>query len=526
MPAADTQQRRAGLALLPGLLWAGVGLAPVAALLVLFSGDSTALVRVAVLLAVVAVVLIGVSMALRRDPDVVRDQVEEMIFEELDVLRDDLREDITTAARATHKALGERVVKLHESVEVLRGQFDNLRVQVERGPVPAQPVAPATPPPPPPPPPPVTPPPSVAPPPHGMVRHTETVKVTTRQTIVDQNDGGRGTVYGSSRGSEPVAVPAQRRASSAPPRDDADEGESWTEQLLRQRLGPERFVDGGFGADRRDEPRYDKPRYDEPRYDEPRYDQPRYDEGRYDQPRYDQPRFDEPRYDEGRYDQPRYDEPRYDQPRYGDDRIGDDERAGERLGGRRRAPEAGEEDGERITGVRAGDRWAGVRSDDRGREVWMGERRAAMQADDSGTEVRIEDRWAAVRREEARRSEVRRDTDRDRDGDRDRGRERGGRGDASWAEARYEELRADDQGRWRERRPGQPALPATSSEPSASSWVEGWSARPEPVSDRIRRSRHGDDDGYRWDDRDEDTAPPRSARARSAEYDTGEERWR
>src|SRR2546423_954000 len=146
MPAADTQQRRAGLPLVPGLLWAGVGLAPVAALLVVFSGDSTALVRVAVLLAVVAVVLIGVSMALRRDPEVVRDQVEDMLFEELDVLRDDLRADITTAAKATHKALGERVVNLHESVEVLRGQVDNLRVRVERGPAPAQSVAQPVPP--------------------------------------------------------------------------------------------------------------------------------------------------------------------------------------------------------------------------------------------------------------------------------------------------------------------------------------------------------------------------------------------
>src|SRR6185312_4292536 len=98
MPAVDTQQPRAGVPLLPGLLWAGVGLAPVAALLIVFGGESTGIMRVAVLLAVVAVVLIGVSMALRRDPDSMRSQVEDMIFEELDVLREDVREDITTAA--------------------------------------------------------------------------------------------------------------------------------------------------------------------------------------------------------------------------------------------------------------------------------------------------------------------------------------------------------------------------------------------------------------------------------------------
>lgn len=500
MPAADTQQRRAGLPLVPGLLWAGVGLAPVAALLVVFSGDSTALVRVAVLLAVVAVVLIGVSMALRRDPEVVRDQVEDMLFEELDVLRDDLRADITTAAKATHKAFGERVGNLHESVEALRGQVDNLRVRVERGPVPAQPAAQPVPPVPPP----VAP---VPPPPnvvgsHGVVRHTETVKVT-RQTIVDQNDGGRGTVYGSSRGPEPASIPAQRRPSSPD-----DEGESWTEQLLRERLGEDRLTDsgfnGGFGSDRRDEPRYGS-------------------EGRYGSD--DRYSSDGLYSSTGRYGP---------EERYGAGGYGADDR-----GGRRRAPEP--DDADRITGVRASDRWTSVRSDDRGREYRMGERRAAMQSDESGTEVRIEDRWAAVRREEGGRAEPRREPDRDwdrgrdssrdlgrdagrgsdwsreiqRDRDADWSRERGGRTDSgSWAESRLEELRAEEAGRRRDRRGGQPALPSTSSEPSASSWVDGWSARPEPISERIRRSRDDDDN------------PPRSPRARSTEYDTGEGRWR
>lgn len=494
MPAADTQQRRAGLPLAPGLLWTGVGLAPVAALMVLFGGDSTGLVRLAVLLAVVAVVLIGVSMALRRDPEAVRDQVEDMLFEELDVLRDDLRADITTAAKATHKALGEKVVNLHESVEVLRGQVDNLRVRVERGPAPAQ-SAPQSIPSVPPAAAQVPPPPNVVGS-HGVVRHTETVKVT-RQTIVDQNDGGRGTVYGSSRPPESPSVPAQRRSSAD------DEGESWTEQLLRQRLGEERFSGGaGFGSDRgsySSETRYGS---------EDRYSS----DGMYSST--------------GRYGS---------DDRYGADGYGADDR----TGGRRRAPELDESDSDRITGIRASDRWASARSDDRGREFRMGERRASMQADESGTEVRIEDRWAAVRREEARRAEPRRepDWDRDRDGgrgsdwsreiqrdrDADWSRERGGRTDSgSWAEARYEELRADD-GRRRERRGGQPALPATSSEPSASSWVEGWSARPEPISERLRRSR--DDNGYRWVS-DDDSAPPRSARGRSTEYGTGEERWR
>jgi hypothetical protein len=68
-------------------------------------------------------------------------------------------------------------------------------------------------------------------------------------------------------------------------------------------------------------------------------------------------------------------------------------------------------------------------------------------------------------------------------------------------------LRADEAGRWRERRgaqSAQPALPSTPSEPSASSWVRGWNAHPEPISERVRRSRQGDDEGYRWSNRDDD----------------------
>src|SRR5256885_1875884 len=65
----------------------------------------------------------------------------------------------------------------------------------------------------------------------GVVRHTETVQVTTRQTIVDPHtDGDRGTVYGGSgnvyggaRSAEPGPAPAPHE-------------ESWTEQRLRAKL--------------------------------------------------------------------------------------------------------------------------------------------------------------------------------------------------------------------------------------------------------------------------------------------------
>jgi hypothetical protein len=493
MPAADIQQRRAGLPLAPGLLWTGVGLAPVAALLVILGGDNTGLVRLAVLLAVIAVALIGTAFALRRDPEAMREQVEDMLFEELDILRDDVREDITTAARATHKAFGERMVTLQDSVNSLRGEFDNLRVRVERGPVPA----PAVPPPVPPvtaPSPPMTSAPSVVPPavaPHGVFRHTETVKVTTRQTIVDQNDGGRGagTVYGSNRVAPEPVVPAQRRPerSAAQPRGDAGSGESWSERLLRQRLADERQ-----GGDRRDEARYGEARYEE--------------------------------------------------TRYGDDRSGSHTWSGERQGGWR-ASEPDIDNSGRITGVDAGDRWTSVRSDDRGHELRIGERRSALHSDHSGTELRIEDRWAAVRRDEIRRPESHqqperqwergRDSDADwsREARRDReaGRDLPGRPAAPWSESRPGEPRGEQSGSWAEPRHGrssaQPALPAAPSEPSASSWMRGWDARPEPVSERVR-ARPGDDEGHRWNGPDEEVPPARSPRARAAGYDTGEERWR
>jgi hypothetical protein len=469
MPAADTEETRTGLPLVPGLLWSGVGLAPIAALLVLFAGNSAGLMRLAVLLAVIAVGLIGVSLALRRDPDSMRDQIEDMVFEELDVLRDDVREDITTAARATHKAFGERVVTLQESVASLRGEFESLRVRVEHGGVPARP-APAPVPSAPAPPPRRAPAPGVVPPvaaPHGVVRHTETVKVTTRQTIVDQNDSlnTTGTVYGAAGNGAPESpvVPSQRRPERAPAPArgaNADTGESWTEQLMRQRLADGRRA----GGDRRDEARYGDARYGE--------------------------------------------------TRYGDDRSGPEGWTGD-VRGRQRAMEPEDDHSGRITGAQSGDRWTSVRSDDRGREVRMGERRAAMHTDDSGTELRVEDRWAAVRRDEVRRPETHREPerewDRGRDPDTDWSREaprerEAGRERAARPEGFRSESHGEESGSWsappRDRRGAQPALPATPSEPSASSWMQGW-------------------DGH-----DEEAPPARSARARSAGHDTGQEHWR
>src|SRR5687767_12939908 len=116
MPAADSTGGRRGGRLLVVLFWTGVGLTPLASLLFLF-GEGL-LLQFAAVLALIAVVLIGLSITLRRDGDSVRAEVEELLYEEIDTVRDDVREDITHAARATHKSLNERIGALHETVDV------------------------------------------------------------------------------------------------------------------------------------------------------------------------------------------------------------------------------------------------------------------------------------------------------------------------------------------------------------------------------------------------------------------------
>lgn len=197
MPAAETTGGRPSAKVLQILFWAGVGLAPLAALLLLFGGGFV--LQLAAVLAVGVVVLIGLSIALRPDNDNVRSEIEEAMFEELDTLRDDIRGDITHAARATHGQLVERIGVLHETVDALRNQVDMMRGQLERATRAAQqaaaqhagpqPVGSAA-------------------VPQGVLRHTETVQVTTKTMVVDPTDQRRdGTVYGA----RPVEIPQQRR---------------------------------------------------------------------------------------------------------------------------------------------------------------------------------------------------------------------------------------------------------------------------------------------------------------------------
>jgi len=308
------------------LFWVGVALAPLAALMLVISSGTGGL-KTALGVVIISVILIGVSITLRRDPDGLRGELEDTVFDEIDALRADVRADIAHAAQATHRAFGEKMQYLLDQIETTRAELEATRVQVDalrngftpaapaqRQPAPAAGMHQAT---------------GRAGIPPGVVRHTETVQVTTRHTVMDPHDDGqRGTTYGSPSVSRVGAVqqPQAREESWAPPEQRPREDpwsepprvreESWTEQRLREQ----------FDRRREESEERWKPR----------------------------------------------------------------ESSHERDA---------HEDEQRRPGLRAGDRWASVRSDDRGRELRMGERRAALHSDSSGTELRIEDRWAAVRRE-------------------------------------------------------------------------------------------------------------------------------
>jgi hypothetical protein len=123
---SDDDERRTSRPLLKALFWAGVGLAPIAIGLLLLA-DGNGPLRIAAVLAVVCVVLIGLSIALRGDADSVRLGVEGAIADEIDSLHQDVRKDITSAAQQTHRALSEQIQALQQQLEALRAQVDGGR---------------------------------------------------------------------------------------------------------------------------------------------------------------------------------------------------------------------------------------------------------------------------------------------------------------------------------------------------------------------------------------------------------------
>ncbi|MEH1099278.1 hypothetical protein [Micromonospora sp. CPCC 205561] len=460
MPAPVARADKRNPQLLTVLFWVGVALAPVAALILLVA-DGNGPLRFAAVLAIVAVVLIGLSIALRVDgADPARN---EELLDEIDRLRRELRGEIVAAAQRGNQALDE-AQRAQEAVSALRRRLDassaalagvdepagagRARVSADdavagRGGVPdhddaaprrgqddaahrrarderedaeparrpqpvprgergtpgradgygaqrptggsagayaprpaaagaagvygaARPAEPGS---------------EREARPLGVVRHTETVHVTTRHTIVDgapSAPGERDARYGGGYAARWSPAPQERPWPAG-----ADEG-PWPGH--------------GYG-DPDDRPRRD----DDPG---PR----RGDDGPW------------PASATARDDRP----PRAGRPEDGgwsarrgqwsgqrDDRWDDHPGRGEAEGPARSAPagqpghgrsyrpdETGAESGEYWSQLRAGDRWAAVRDDERGRELRVGERRAEVHADATGTEYRVADRWASVRRDE------------------------------------------------------------------------------------------------------------------------------
>ena len=109
-----------------GLFWGGMALAPAAVLILLF-GQSVGSLRIAVVLAVITIVLLALSIAMRPSVEMLRVDIEHRVLDEVERVRVKAREDTTTAAKNTHKALSDKIHVLAESVEDLRAQLDDVQ---------------------------------------------------------------------------------------------------------------------------------------------------------------------------------------------------------------------------------------------------------------------------------------------------------------------------------------------------------------------------------------------------------------
>jgi len=632
MPPQDIQEGRRNGRLLTVVFWTGVGLAPLGALLVVVSSGTGAL-KVAAVLAILAVVLVGLSIMLRPDATTVKAELEETILDEVGRVRAAVREDIAHASRSTHNAFSDKLHALYDNLESIRGQVEVVRGQVEAvrtysqerpddrpapsvsrsAPVPVQSSAMGS---------------AIVG--GGVVRHTETVRETTRHTIVDPHaeSGSGGTVYGGGTGFAPPAAEPEKaggRQARESGWSDHETGRDTRDRHARDRDGRDaRDRDGRDARDRDGRDRESGRERESARAGrdwssrEPDTDGGRGTERGRDADRgwessrgweaergWESSRGWEAErgWDSGRSrhsDRGRDSDPLErtgDRSERGGDRSELGERSdrssdrSERSADRGRGSDAPREeswteqrlrarfeesralassiepdsDGLRIpaqrsadflgtgpsggsqdtdephwSGLRAaGDRWAAVRADDRGRELRMGERRAEVRSDESGSELRIEDRWATVRREDDRRS-----SGSDRAETR---RERREREEARSAESRSADSRSgsrstgrraatdDDESPWVEPVRERPALPAGGV--PAPSWATAWSdespAHREREREPVDRERHGeresraarrrrDDDDDRWE---REPTDPGRARPRRLDFELTDDRW-
>ncbi|MDG4784250.1 hypothetical protein O7614_31810 [Micromonospora sp. WMMD961] len=431
MPAPVTSDARRQPPLLTMLFWAGVALAPVAALILLVA-DGNGPLRFAAVLAIVAVVLIGLSIALRPDAEGASARADELL-DEMEELRRELRAEIVAAAQRGNQAL-DQAQRAQEGIAAVRRRLDasgaalagavpagepagagRARVPAAEPPMDDVPVARSR----------VQAPgdapagrarvagpgdaprrgrsermvddesaypreaaeppaaagmygaersagtaygsarprehdrPEPAHRPAGVVRHTETVHVTTRHTVVDGGHPEPAGRFGGGYGSQwtPPAQEWSRGAERHTPDFEADES-GWT--------------------GRPDEPEWTDPRDAYAHADEPGPARSHRTPERPASRSWDDP----------------------------DDRGWSEQRDRTNAAAPQPGPPLRADDtGEYWSQLRAGDRWAAVRDDENGRELRVGERRAEVHADASGTEYRMADRWAAVRHEEPRRHE-------------------------------------------------------------------------------------------------------------------------
>jgi len=445
MPASTESPERQNGKLPTGLLWAGVGVAPLAALALLVGSGERSL-RAAIGLALLAVVLIGLAIVLRPAADSVKVELEDTIYDEIDVVRDDVRNDITTAARATHRAFSEKFQHLQETVDQLRAQVESMRATAAPpSPHPAAP-RPGT---------------ATGSVPAGVVRHTETVQVTTRSTIVDPHleeppqHTGRATPTWSEPAPTPSARPGGRRR--------AEEDEPWPPareygsypvqpdyaQPTRQPNRPT-YPGSAYSGSAQSGSGHSGSGHSGSAQSGSAHAGSAYAGSSY-SPEYEESWTDQQlrsRLAEAQQAAPA-------PPPAREPLLSHEDTPRDRWN-RRATPDQPAPAEPDWSGVRAGDRWAAVRNDERGSELRMGERRTSVHSDERGSELRIEDRWAAVRRDEPR----------------------AGRQDSvSW-----------DGDRWTDQR-SQRALPAHSDEPSAAEWLNQWP----PPEQEPRRRRYADD---------------------------------
>ncbi|WP_329015747.1 hypothetical protein OG271_09115 [Micromonospora rifamycinica] len=119
MPSPVVSEKRSPQ-LLTVLFWVGVAFAPVAALILLFA-DGNGPLRFAAVLAIAAVVLIGLSIALRADGGTRSSGAE--VHDELAQLRRELRSEIVAAAQRGNQAL-DQSQRAEEQVTALRRRLD------------------------------------------------------------------------------------------------------------------------------------------------------------------------------------------------------------------------------------------------------------------------------------------------------------------------------------------------------------------------------------------------------------------